>query len=95
MESSSPHPVRFPRLPWKVWAALGLALAVIAAVTIFRVPTDVALSYGLFGFIILAHSVMHAGHGSHGAHAQHRQGDTEAKQDPATEPKPASTGGCH
>ena len=96
MEPSSRIPSRGLRLPGIVWAALAILLAGAAAVTLFGVSIDLALTYGLFALMILGHSVMHAGHGGHGGHGAHSQrADAGVETDKAREAKDKPGGGCH
>ncbi len=73
-----------------VWAALAISAAGIGAVTVFGVPVDKALSYGFFGFMIVAHFFMHAGHGSHS-----RGGGSTDEPSGGGSEEHRSHGGCH
>ena len=99
MEPSSHSPSRGLRLPGIVWAALAILLAGAAAVTLFGVSIDLALTYGLFALMILGHSVMHAGHGGHGGHAGHgahpHRADAGGETDEARGADDRPSGGCH
>ena len=93
MEPSTHSPSRGLRLPRIVWAALAILVAGAAAVTLFGVSVDLALTYGLIALMIIGHSVMHGGHGGHGAHP-HRA-DASGETDRAREAADKPAGGCH
>jgi len=90
MEPSSHTPSRGLRLPGIVWAALAILVAGAAAVTLFGVSIDLALTYGLFALMILGHSVMHGGHGAH-PHGADAGGETGKARGADDRP----SGGCH
>jgi len=93
MEPSTHSPSRGLRLPGIVWAALAIVVAGAAAVTLFGVSVDLALTYGFFALMIIGHSVMHGGHGGHGAHP-HRA-DAGGGTDEARGAVDRPSGGCH
>ena len=90
MEHANVDTVGSRQIPGIVWAALALAVAGAVAVLVFGVAIDKALTYGFFGFMILAHFSMHAGHGAH-SHGQVAPGE-RSNEGPDG---PPARGGCH
>jgi len=91
MEHANVDSVGSRRIPGIVWAALALAVAGAGAVLIFGVAVDKALTYGFFGFMILAHFSMHGGHGSH----SHGGATTSDDRTGDGSEEHRSRGGCH
>lgn len=95
MEPSSSSSGRKLRISGIVWAAVAILVAGLAAVTLLRVPIDLAVSYGLIALMIIAHSVMHGGHASHGAHDHPRGEGIDPKGGASSEDKPTHRGRIH
>jgi len=93
MDPSSVSPGRTLRIPRIVWAALAIVVAGVAAVSIFRVPSDLAVTYGFIALMVILHFGMHAGHGAHGAHDHKTDADGGTYGAQETEDRPS--GGCH
>ena len=91
MEHVNAHPVGSRRIPMIVWVALAIAITGAGAVLVFGVAVDKALTYGFFGFMILAHLFMHAGHGSH----SHGGATTSDDRTGDGSEEHRSRGGCH
>jgi len=88
MDHVNAHPVGSRGIPMIVWIALAIAITGAGAVLVFGVAVDKALTYGFFGFMILAHFFMHAGHSHGGATtSDDRTGDGSEEH--------RSSGGCH
>ena len=93
MEHASIRSTAGQRIPAIVWVALATAIAGAAAVLVFGVAVDRALTYGFFGFMLVAHFFMHAG--GHGSHSPRDSSAPDGPTGNGPEEDHRSHGGCH
>ena len=93
MEHASSHSAAGWRIPAIVWVALAIVMAGAAAVLVFGVAVDRALTYGFFALMLAAHFFMHAG--GHGSHSLRDSSAPEGPTGDGPEEDHRSHAGCH